>query len=260
MNAAALALLLCVACGDDMSRRPCGGGGGRVPTLPYAQSQLAVAHTDVWELGDSITFGSGSGGTPAGTDGYRHGFYDWAVAQGYSMSFVGSGSNGSWPNPLHDGHPGFTIEDLNPGIIPHYGAFYGPADLIIYLIATNQDWLGSGAGYNPSLWASDYATQLNTIQSVRATSRIMVSTITPHWDVTANGLIQSFNTTNLPAVWNAFDVAHPTKKLLRADLNTAIGGPTHVNANFVSSVDVHPNATGYALILAEWIRVLTTQP
>jgi lysophospholipase L1-like esterase len=70
----------------------------------------AVGVTKIMPLGDSIT--RGVFGSPVNKWGYRRPLYVNLVNGGYSFDFVGSLSDGSFPDPNHEGHDGWRADQL----------------------------------------------------------------------------------------------------------------------------------------------------
>jgi hypothetical protein len=201
-----------------------------------------------WELGDSITYGIGT--TPP--TGYRLPIYEWVSERHCPVSFVGTSSTGSWPLPFHDGHPGFTIENLTVEVRGVYGSHVKHADLIFLMIGTNDMGILKDVPYDGPTVIAHYAGLLDQIATVDSKTTILVTTIPPMDSATypspASNVLD-FNRRLRPA-WDDFDARHSTK-LLRADEYTALA-PWSL-ARFVN---VHPNAVGYGLMAQEEERVL----
>ncbi|HDK36468.1 MAG TPA: hypothetical protein ENG82_06140, partial [Bacteroidetes bacterium] len=71
------------------------------------------AFSKTWKimpLGNSITDGIGSS---AGTGGYSDDLYKLLNANGVSFDFVGSLNDGISPDPDHEGHDGYTSEQID---------------------------------------------------------------------------------------------------------------------------------------------------
>lgn len=77
---------------------------------------------------------------------------------------------------------------------------------------------------------------------------VVVNTIIPLFETLLNAVCIAVNAA-LPGIWNSSDAqfaGHP--KLQRADWNTAIGGPSYVQANYAGTGNNHPNNLGYQLM------------
>lgn len=71
----------------------------------------------------------------------------------------------------------------------------------------------------------------------------------PYWEPAFNAVVGDVNL-GLPALQAASDALFPgSPKVLAADFNTAIGGPSFVAANYVFATNDHPNNTGYNLLI-----------
>ncbi len=97
-----------------------------LPTT-YAQARLKIM-----PLGDSITAGDRNGG-------YRHLLYDLLTQDGISFEFAGSLQGGDVPDPHHEGHSGWRIDQIEDGIAGGWLEIYKP-DLVLLHIGTNDIW------------------------------------------------------------------------------------------------------------------------
>lgn len=90
---------------------------------------------------------------------------------------------------------------------------------------------------------------------------IAVNTIIPLSDVNPgfNPVCIATNA-GLPGTWDASDAAFPgNRQLIRWDANTAIGGPSYVQANYNASGDNHPNNQGYTLMGAAMLAAISAR-
>ena len=97
--------------------------------------------TRIMPLGDSITNGTGR------QSGYRSKLYADLTAAGYEIDFVGSQQTNpspGLPDPDHEGHPGFNIDNILNGwkSYPGVNVWLGPdgydPDIILLLIGGND--------------------------------------------------------------------------------------------------------------------------
>lgn len=85
---------------------------------------------------------------------------------------------------------------------------------------------------------------------------IVVNTIVPLSESARNTVCIAVNAA-LPGIWNSSDSAFPSNPpLTRWDANTAIGGPSYVQANYNAAGDDHPNHLGYTLMGAAMMTVV----
>lgn len=220
----------------------------RALLLEYYSSEALLRTRKVcryYPVGDSITLEVGV----TNNDGWRKTLKDtFFTGLGYPAYSVGSTTAGTYGAEFtrHGGVSGETIAQCNTflldgatGQLRAGGPLVNSVQLLLLLIGTNDM-----PTYAAGTTAAAYRSLLDGIQAAVPSVRMAVSTITPQGDANNTNVI-AFNA-ELPAVWDAFDAANPTRTLTRWDANTAIGGPTYVAGNFA---DVkHPNATGAALM------------
>lgn len=196
-------------------------------------------------LGDSITQGAGS----SATNGYRRGLWQHAEDNTYDINLVGPRTNGDFPDNQHAGFSGSAIN----GIVAQAELIIGPGKVfegvavIIFLAGTNNMGAGSTAFSNPGTMDL-YASRLEDLHDLEPDAVIVVSTIPPINAAnfpTPAANVDTFNAA-LPAIWDAFDTAHPGSELVRWNANAALGGVWDAD-NFDD--DFHPNDTGYGLML-----------
>ena len=100
--------------------------------LPVAQA--APPPVRILPLGDSITDGVPVAG------GYRAPLYQLLTNAGFKVDFVGNLSNNSaagLPDPNHEGHSGYRIDQIDAGFLGWINAVADP-DVILLLIGTND--------------------------------------------------------------------------------------------------------------------------
>lgn len=197
----------------------------------------------VWELGDSITYG-----VPA-TTGYRGPLYDWTRTHAPETSFVGTVAVGGWTDALCDGHPGFTIEQIESQVVLKVWGSAVDADLVILMIGTND----LAPPYDGTLVAAHYAALLDALVEVRPDVHLLVTTIPPMVATNPGAANVGDYNARLPAVWDALDKRRPGNPVLRADVHAAL---SPWSAADFSTDGVHPSAVGYTKIATEFERAL----
>lgn len=199
-------------------------------------------HLTVWELGDSLTRGDGSSPSTA-PPGYRKALAAWAPG----LTFVGTTVTGDWPDARHDGHPGYTIEQLQVVVHAEWLTPNVPgADIVILVAGTNN---ATSSTFSLTTAIADYEALLGAVLKPVAT-RVLVSTIPPVNSPGAEANVEAFNAA-LPAVWSKFG-----SRLIIADLFKALS-PWSAD-HFINAA--HPNDVGYPLVAAELERALAVRP
>jgi hypothetical protein len=85
--------------------------------------------------------------------------------------------------------------------------------------------------------------------AVNPNGYMVVNLLPAYFEAGFNAVVVTLNAA-LPAVWDASDAVFPSSpKLLRWDANTAMGGPTYVQANYAGVGNDHPNHLGYTLCI-----------
>jgi lysophospholipase L1-like esterase len=145
------------------------------------------ASVRIMPLGDSITQGQN---TSYGS--YRRLLYSELIADGIDVDFVGSLSDGIFPDPDHEGHTGEDIISIwariqTAGIL----LTYAPVDIILLLIGTNDIWHGADPSPSAALTMLD-----NLLTSIPAyggaSTKVIVGSIPPI-DVSVAGSTVSSN-------------------------------------------------------------------
>lgn len=205
-------------------------------------------------LGDSLTQGAGSSG-----GGYRRELFRRAVAQGQSVTFVGSAASGpamleGVPVPFprnHEGHGGFTIQGISEWIATHDTIRTYKPDIVMLEIGTNNGLRRAGANVPAALKA--LGDLIDQILAADARLLLIVAQITPN--KTAEGImnIQAFNA-GIPALVAARAAAG--KHIAIADIYKAFVANPDWRTAYLPASDVHPNDAGYDAMGRGWYGAL----
>jgi hypothetical protein len=225
----------------------------------------AEADFTIMPLGDSITYGSQSGGPVPG--GYRTRLYSDLHDAGYSFTFVGTSTENS-SRPLtqagqthHEGHPGYRIDQIannldgnDPsGPFPNNGGFWfhkpAPPNVILLHIGTN-DILQSFA---TSTMAQRLDKLIGQIAADSPTSLLLVSSLQAFKDANLNRLAQAYNE-------QIRGVIVPKYAGLGGNVIFVDQYPNFVDANgniiHIGPDGIHPDATGYDVMGHTWAAAL----
>lgn len=192
----------------------------------------------IMPLGDSITRG---GGQELGQYiGYRGKLqaYLKAGATGFRYNFVGSMSDKGAPDRNHEGHGGWTIDNL-AAHIDGWMQTYQP-DVVLLHAGTNNITKGD----SPEVAAAKLQSLIAQIRSHSATTKIFVAKV-----------IKSRDPSRQPRT-NAYEALIPGV--------VAAAGPDVylVDQSSVSGTDIydwtHPNDFGYTKMAYNWYRALNT--
>jgi lysophospholipase L1-like esterase len=188
-------------------------------------------------LGDSITDGFNVPG------GYRIDLWDKIVADGYSVDFVGSMTNGpdSLPDMNHEGHSGWTIDQIDSNI-SSWLSTYNPETILLH-IGTNDMY-----GSDPAGAPARLATLVDHITTQAPEAELFVATIVPisGYDET----VQAFNAT-IPGLVE--EQVNAGKNVHLVDLYSAL-----TTADLADGV--HPNEGGYSKMATGWYEALLSVP
>jgi lysophospholipase L1-like esterase len=190
-------------------------------------------------LGDSITRGAKS----SNDAGYRSQLFKLIVAANQKVTFTGSLANGpaqesGQPFPrMHEGHSGWTINQLSP-LIPSPG-LDGKPNIILLHIGTND--IGSR---DPAGMATRLEALLDKIEQNGPDALIVVAQITPAR--TDNDIRDAYNA-KIPGIVQSH--AAKGRHIISVDMNKLpMAG--------LNSDGVHPNDQGYAYMAGIWYAAI----
>jgi lysophospholipase L1-like esterase len=212
-----------------------------VAGLTITSAAPAVAESNggvrVMPLGDSITDGNNVPG------GYRIGLWQRFVAGGYSVDFVGSGSNGpaSLDDHDHEGHSGWRIDQLDANIVT-WLRNSAPRTILLH-IGTND----MNQNYDVANAPARLSALIDHIRTLAPTVELFVAQITPVADATVEARVRTFNAA-VPGI-----VAQKGPMTHVVDLHSAI-----TTADLADGL--HPNAGGYDKMAAAWFAALQSVP
>lgn len=213
-----------------LAASPAVGGASTVDEV------TAAAPVRVMPLGDSITQGSSIGG-------YRLDLGTKLRNAGRSIDFVGSMTDGpgSMPDRNHEGHPGWTIAQIDANVV-NWLRTYTPRTILLH-IGTNDMYGSDPAGAPRRLSAL-----VDKITNQAPGADVFVSTIIPIRF--ADATVRNFNAAIVP--------------MLRA--KAAAGKRVHVVDMYpavpISDLPdgIHPNAAGYSKMATVWFNALSSVP
>ncbi len=193
-----------------------------------APSDTATAPTRIMPLGDSLTSGYRVPG------GYRKPLHAGLTAAGWSLDLVGSlsGEVEGLPDPDHEGHNTFLIDELLPvaaEMVPRY-----EPDIVLLLIGTNDVVSQEDLDGAPQ--------RLAGLLALLEGRQVLVGTLPPVANAPAEERIQAYNA----ALVEVVEVAGMSV----VDLHAAMTDEQLIDA-------VHPDEDGYAAMAAAWLAALT---
>jgi lysophospholipase L1-like esterase len=208
--------------------------------LVFSASLQAADVTRIMPLGDSITRGyTGS----AFHWGYRKPLYDNLTTGGYSFDFVGSVTDGNFPDPNHEGHDGWRADQ----ILTYIGGWlitYQP-DVVLLHIGTNDITQGNQD-------ANEVNGILNVIDAYEANNNKHVPVILALIINRTDSSQYSQATTLFNDDVNAMALGRIASgdDIIIVDMESAISYPADL------ADAMHPNDTGYAKMAAVWYNAL----
>ena len=192
-------------------------------------------------LGDSITDGVPVAG------GYRAPLYQLLTNAGFKVDFVGTLNNNSspqLPDPNHEGHSGYRIDQIDAGFLGWINAVADP-DVILLLIGTND----YGQGQDTAHATNRLDHLISRIASTRPNAKLVVANLLLRVDNPA--LYTSIRTTFNPHV-PAIVAKHAAlgQSVYFLDLNAALRASDLADG-------LHPNTTGYRKMATNWFGAIT---
>lgn len=200
--------------------------------------------TTIMPLGDSITRGFGS----VDSGGYRKFLYSYLRNSGWDVDFVGSLSNGAFPEPQHEGHDGSYIRQLHFNWALSAQQTYDP-QITLLMIGTNDCWTGTGLN-SPELAPSNLTNLISGIFSVNPDTQLYVASIPRIW----NGQLgQEYATVPIynaaiPGIVSSF--ANQGRAIHFVDVYPWVSVPQLIDG-------VHPDDSGYAAIASAFYFSMT---
>jgi lysophospholipase L1-like esterase len=191
----------------------------------------------IMPLGDSITFGDGS----SHGAGYRKELWHALSNSGYEVDFVGSERDGAIPDPDHEGHPGWEIDDIAEQVVP-WLRLWRPTIVLLHL-GTNDLDRNADVRRAPSRLGSLIDTILRTVPRVA----LYVSSLAPVRSAVVQRRVDAFNA-EVPRL--VAERANAGRKIHYVDIAGAL-----TTADLAD--DLHPNDQGYAKMAGVWFDALT---
>jgi Ca2+-binding RTX toxin-like protein len=228
--------------GDDTASYATAGRG----VVANLGSGVAAYIPRVMPLGDSITYGAPLAST---SGGYRGPLWNHLTASNLPIDFVGSAANGKFEDIDHEGHGGWTINEID-GAVDGWLTAATP-DVVLLIIGTNDTNVGSPT---PADIAARLSNLIDDISARPDPPTIFIGPIPPMVAQPADrvALAQGYNALipDLIAQKRAagIDITFvPMGDLTAADMTAPPldGG-------------LHPNASGYQKIADHWYDALLT--
>ena len=188
-------------------------------------------------LGDSITFGDGSshGG------GYRKELWYALNGAGLDFEFVGSERDGALPDPVHEGHSGWEINDLTERVAG-WLTRWQPTVVLLHIGTNDLDRDVEVVGAPARLGAL-----LDTILRTRPGVILYVASIAPVGSALVQRRIDAYNAEIPRLVAERVRAGHRVHQVDIAGLLTA-------EADLAD--ELHPNDRGYAKMAEVWFNAL----
>lgn len=220
--------------------------------------QTSCDTVDIMPLGDSITRGFGTGAQPTMPNfnyGYRWPLYNSLTGANYDFDFVGSradGGSSGLPDVNHEGHGGFTADEIESGLNTWLGA--NPPDVILLHVGTN-DLLQS---QTPDNARGDVDLILNKINDFDPDITVLLAQIagigTGHYQnpftLPITHTVISYNNL-LPPLAQTY--VTNGEKVVLVNMFTALESPNYP-ANMFDNA--HPNESGYNKMAPVWFNAL----
>lgn len=251
--------------GDDTLNGGAGddklNGGSGIDTVDYSQETNGIianlntgivlapiygtlTKPKIMPLGDSITAGKHTVTPTPGA--YRIQLSADFSNDGLSVDFVGSQSNG--PNSLkdkdHEGHPGWTIDEIaslvNGGILSTY-----KPDVVLLMIGTN-DALGKG-GNTISGMSADLSRLIDKITQQLPKTQLLVSSVAP-----IDSSIRGQTKANKAKDFNKLIPDIVNDKIAQGKNVTFVNAGGSLTLSDLVTDGLHPKAEGYDKIGNAW--------
>ncbi|MEI6673591.1 MAG: GDSL-type esterase/lipase family protein, partial [Verrucomicrobiota bacterium] len=201
----------------------------------------------IMPLGDSITQGC----YIDTQGGYRTELYTLLSNAGFNVDFVGTqvDTDLAVPDPDHEGHPGYSIEDLRNGL-PLWTKQVADPDVILLHVGTVDFWLGI------SLAATQdhLKNLLADLSALRPHAKIIVASLIPR-DDEYDTIQESYNS-SLPGIVS--EQVALGRQVYFVDLHGVLGSPNQLLPEDFIADGVHPQLSGYIKMAAQWLPGITS--
>ncbi len=208
--------------------------------VPLAEAATPVK---IMPLGDSLTSGYS---VPTYLSGYRDRLYSKLVEAGYDPDFLGSQvdtQNPALPDPNHEGHGGYRIDQIDSGISGWLGAVADP-DMILLIIGTND----FSQNNNPAGAPNRLNNLISKISSLRPNAKIFLGNLPLRTDSAALEADQSIYNAAIPGIVS--DQVSLGRNVYFVDMHSSF------SASGLSSDGVHPNPVGYDAMADVWTQAI----
>ncbi len=198
--------------------------------------------------GDSIT--QGDAGNNGG--GFLFPLSNFFIDNQASWIMVGDRQQGWYPNRDRSATGGFQLSQIQTEALSCIGTG-GRTNIRLgtLLGGTNNLLIGTTADQVLAYRTCHDAIQ-NAAIALQSTFRLLVSPVPPIKSTNAASPFVNPYNAGIIQVWDDWDLAHPSNKVIRADFFTAMGGVWNSTLFFD---DVHPNTAGDNAIAANIISV-----
>ena len=213
---------------------------GLLTLLALASTLTEAKAVRIMPLGDSITLGDGGAG---GFGGYRRTLYFLLTGAGYSLDYLGTATDnsGSIPDRNHEGHGGWTIDQIHGNVTGFLNAVGNP-DIVLLHIGTN-----------------DFLRGVDTVNAIRRLDELVetITTLRPETHVIVANLIklQEPQNTSLNTRYNPFIKEVVDRYIAEGKFVSFVDMNSAVSPGFIPD-GIHPNQTGYDQMAIAWFDAI----
>lgn len=202
---------------------------------PGTSTTPVKTNVRIMPLGDSITDGGSTGG-------YRPELKAKIAETGVVVDYVGSVTNGPGDDNQHEGHGGYTINQLVAGI-DNWIDTANP-DVVLLMVGTNDMYRNTDAEVAQA--PARLGQLIDKIITRKQNIKIYVSTIPPIDDASYNARVNAYNAA-LPNIVNTRAIAGRNVMLANVGAQLATGDLAD---------GTHPNVGGYTKMANAWFGIL----
>jgi lysophospholipase L1-like esterase len=218
-----------------------------LPLCFSTQALAMIKAVKIMPLGDSITEGGyNENGQWKTGGGYRVNLYDRLTADRVPFHFVGSLTTGNFPEPRHEGHSGWTIQQLSD-FVGGAIATYQP-DVVLLMIGTNDVLQNDNLSTAPDRLAD----LIKKIAASDSKTKILLSTILTTNNPVVNKKIHAYNN-GVRRVAHALAAQNIDIHFVDLYTDSGVGGG---RADLIDGV--HPTPRGYKKLGVAWYQALKT--
>jgi uncharacterized repeat protein (TIGR03803 family) len=204
----------------------------------------SVAPLKIMPLGDSITAGVDSSG-----GGYRAPLFAQLINANFNVQFIGTQNSypAAWlPQPNHEGHPGFRLDDLDFSFPYWWNDLSVKPDIVLLMAGIND--------FEQGYYLDQVTSRLDNLINLVCSKNPNVVLFVGNLIVTTNTVIEG----QVDTLFNPFVPGIVANHVAQGQNVHFVDLHSAVSATNLDADGIHPLDAGYAQMAARWFQALTS--